>query len=80
MIEIFLASCIGCGVNGVYIRKVKRYAHKHYLNLTVYDSRYDDGYRKKHLKLLADNGFPIDVLTPIVFYNGKITRLREWSL
>lgn len=71
---------MGCGLNGVYIRKVKRFASKNNLDVAFYNTKYEAEHRPTHELYLKALGEQLDYLTSVVIYNGEVMRLKNWNL
>lgn len=76
MMEVYIYGC-QCGVNGALIRKLKRYAKENNLEVKVHATKYDKNLLDLHVQYLSEQ--PTDSYTPIVVYDGTVTRLDQWN-
>lgn len=78
IVEVYLYGC-NCGVNGAYIRKIRRYAQRLNLAFRLNETKYDKALRDRHRDYLMQLGLPVDSWTPLVVYNNQIMDLRKWN-
>jgi hypothetical protein len=79
MITIYLYGCSTCGVNAVYVRRVKAYAQEHNQTVEVRNSKYDVDARQIHVEYLESMFGRVSDYIPIVIdENGNATELRKW--
>lgn len=79
MITIHINGCSGCGVNSIYVRRVKAYALRVDKPIIIINTKYDSLGREQHANLLIAAGLGCDQYEPIVVEAGVVTRLREWN-
>ncbi len=79
MIKIYKYGCATCGVDGVYVRRVKAYAKQHQEIVEIVNSKYDELGRTEHAEYLKSKGLDSDAYHSIVVYNGEVWKLRSWN-
>lgn len=82
MIEVF-ARCTTCGLNGIKVRQIKRWAKDNDIPIAVHTSGTlkTTAANDVHMMYLKQSGLPENLRIGIVVEDGKkVTRLSEWSL
>jgi hypothetical protein len=71
--------CHTCGVSGLYVNKVKKYAQINGRSLEIKDSKHDKSIREEHTIKLKEAGLDPDNYQALVIDGNNIVRLREWK-
>lgn len=76
--DVYVYGCVGCGVVGALIRRVKRYATSQGLDFTLHESKHSRIDELQHLQYLSTIGIN-DRYASIVVYDNHVELLREWD-
>lgn len=77
--DIYIYGC-NCGITGVLVRKVRRYAAQNGYSVELHNSKYSRQDQQQHMELLGSIGAQTGEYTPIVVLDGKVILLKSWSL
>lgn len=79
MIKVYKHGCLTCGIDGIYIRRIKAYGVEKSIPVELLNSRYDEFARAEHAAILEAAGLDLSNYAPIVVQDGSVKELRKWK-
>jgi hypothetical protein len=77
--QLYIYGCSTCGVNSVYVQRLKTHCLHADINLEIKNTKYDQVALEQHAAYLNISGINTDSYPPIVVANGVVSLLSEYQ-
>lgn len=74
---LYIYGCQRCGVNKVYVRRLKARSQSEGITLEVKNSKYDQAARDEHAQYLMDQNIEVDNYPALVVDGSTVSLLRD---